>query len=275
MILFKGVPLAAFSKRRPVFFEGGPGWKLENGAVVLKDGNPVYVQADGSEATIDIGTIGRLNGEAKALRLRAETAETKVKDFEGLDAKAARDALELVGKIDQKKLVDIGKIDEVRQQISTGFQTQLDATNAMVSDLKMRNANMTLAHAFGSSKFVTDKLAIPVDIVQATFGKHFTVGDDGKIGIKDGAGNVVYSKAKLGEAADFDEGLSIIVDGYANKDAILKGANQSGSGNRGGGGNNLPGVKSMTRTQWAGLGPADQAAYAREVGAGKATLTDA
>ena len=61
----------------------------DKGNVVLQDGKPVYVKDDGSEVAFDaagtVSTIARLNGEAKGNRERAESAEGKLKAFDGID----------------------------------------------------------------------------------------------------------------------------------------------------------------------------------------------
>lgn len=71
----------------------------ENGNVVVQDGKPVYVYDDGKEVAFDAlqatQKIAQLNSEAKAHREAKEAVETKLKAFDGLDAQAARTALEV------------------------------------------------------------------------------------------------------------------------------------------------------------------------------------
>ena len=53
-------------------------WKLdESGAIVMKDGNPVYVDSQGQEKTVSTDTITRLNNEAKQHRVAKEEAFVK------------------------------------------------------------------------------------------------------------------------------------------------------------------------------------------------------
>lgn len=75
----------------------------ENNNVVVKDGMPVYVHADGKEIPFDANKatvkIAELNGEAKQYREAKEAVEAKLKAFEGIDdPKAAIKALETVKK---------------------------------------------------------------------------------------------------------------------------------------------------------------------------------
>ena len=59
--------------------------KMDGDHAVLVDGKPVYIADNGTETPIDVpgtvATISRLNAEAKASRIRAETAETVAENF--------------------------------------------------------------------------------------------------------------------------------------------------------------------------------------------------
>ena len=66
-------------------------------------------------------------------------------------------------------------------------------------------------------------------MVQSVFGKHLKI-EDGNVVAYDAHGNKLYSKARPGEAADFDEALEILVDQYPYRDQILKGSGHSGGG---------------------------------------------
>jgi len=59
-----------------------------------------------------------------------------------------------------------------------------------------------------------------------------------------------------GEAAGFDEALSILVEHYPYKDQILKGTGASGGGSGGGNGNTNP--NTLTRAQFESLSPEEQ-----------------
>lgn len=217
----------------------------ENGHVVVSDGKPVYVHADGKEVAFDapgtVATITRLNGEAKNHRERAEKAEGQLKAFEGIeDPEAARKALETVKNIDDKKLVDAGKVEEIKAAAQKAAKEQLEAmskTHALeLQKLKEQNENLQttlnnelIGGSFTRSKFISEKSAIPADLVQAAFGKHFKI-EEGKVVGYDSAGNKIFSRSRPGEVADFEEALELIVDQYPNKDQILKGDVKGGSG---------------------------------------------
>ena len=51
---------------------------------------------------------------------------------------------------------------------------------------------------------IAEKLAIPPDMVEARFGKAFTI-EEGRIVAKDANGNKLYSASNPGELAGFDQ----------------------------------------------------------------------
>lgn len=216
------------------------------GNIVVQEVNghklPVFVHADGKEAPLDgdstVATISRLNGEAKDNRIRAEAAEKTVKTFEGIaDPAAAIKALEIVANLDSKKLIDAGEVDKVKAEISKAFQEKLDASDAKAATLEQQLYGEKIGGSFARSKLIAEKLAVPVDMVQATFGKAFKI-EDGKVVAYDAHGQKIFSRARPGEIADFDEALETLVDQYPNKEHILKasGAHGGGAGGSGGGG---------------------------------------
>lgn len=238
-----------------------------NNNVVVQDGKPVYVKDDGSEVMFDVAgttaTISRLNAEAKTNRERAESAETKLKGFDGIDdAEAARKALGIVSNIDAKKLIDAGEVEKVKGEISKAYQTQIDEYKGKTQTLEQQLYAEKVGGAFSRSKYIAEKLAVPVDLVEARFGRAFSI-EDGRIVAKDSNGAKLYSSSNPGELASFDEALGILVQQYPNRDQILKGSGASGSGatqSQAG----TSGAKSLTRAQFDALGASAKSAAIRE-----------
>lgn len=237
----------------------------DQGHVVLQDGKPVYVHDDGKEVAFDapgtVATITRLNTEAKTHREGKEAAEKALKAFDGIeDGAAAKKALELVAKLDQKKLVDAGEIDTVRTEISKAFQGQLDEVSAKAAGFEKQLYEEKIGGSFSRSKYIDEKLAIPADLVQARFGTAFKI-EDGKTVAYDQHGNKIYSRARPGEVADFDEAMETLVEQYPHRDHILKGTGANGSGAPNNGGNGGNGKKSISRTQFDALDPVGKHAH--------------
>lgn len=202
----------------------------------IQDGKPVYIEDDGKEVAFDAvgtrNTITRLNAEAKSHRERAENAEKIAKAFEGIeDAGAARKALETVANLDAKKLVDAGEIEKVKGEISKAYQTQLDEANGKATTFEQQLYAEMIGGNFARSKFIADKLAVPADMVQATFGRNLKI-EEGKVVAYDGQGQKIFSRARPGELADFDEALETLVSQYPHRDHILKSSGANGGGAR-------------------------------------------
>lgn len=211
----------------------------------VRDGKPLYVDDAGSEVAFDapatVGTINRITDESRRYKDRAQTAEDRLKAFDGIeDPSKAREALNTVKNLDDKKLVDAGQVETIKAEaikaVEERYKPIVEERDRLQGDLY----NEKIGGAFSRSPLIVGdkaKFAIPADLVQARFGQHFKI-EEGKTVATDAAGNKIYSKARPGEYADFDEALEIIVEAYPHKDTILKGSGQSGSGaqgNQGGG----------------------------------------
>lgn len=247
-------------------------------AVLDGAGLPIYVHNDGKEVGFDapatVNKITALNGEAKAHREAKEAAEAKLKPFEGIeDADAARKALETVSNLDAGQLVTAGKVEEIKAAAKKAAEEQVTAaakaSETRIAEITKERDGLQsslyeekIGGAFSRSKFIADKIAVPPDMVQGTFGKAFKV-EDGKTVAYDHTGNKIYSRARPGELADFDEALETLVEQYPNRDSILKGTMGSGGGAGGGGGGDT-GAKTIKRDAFFKLAPADQAAKAKE-----------
>lgn len=274
--------LATTAFTRFAAFEGDNVPKLD-GVAPVREGKLVFKLADGKEELVDPSElftsrsrITALNNEAMGHRTAKDAATAKLKDFDGIDPVKAREAFETLSKIDQKKLIDAGKLDEVRAEIGKSFQGQLAERDTKLATLIGQLQQRILGDAFRDSPFLKDKLAIPVDIAQATFKDLFTVAEDGGITAKDRQGNPVYSRdpAKSGQPAGFEEAIQIIVDGYVNKASILKGNNNSGSGNGGNGGNKPGNGNTMTRAAYEALPSNERGALASKLAKRELTLVD-
>jgi soluble cytochrome b562 len=239
----------------------------------IQDGKPLYEADDGKPVAFDAphaaATIKRLNGENKAVREAKEAAEAKLSGFAGIDdPEHARKALETLRNLDDKKLIDAGEVEKVKREAKEAFDRQFEAqykpVEAERNALKSQLHNERLGTAFGRSKYIADKLAVPVDIVQARFGAHFGVGDDGRIVAKGPDGNPIYSRAKPGEVADFDEALEHLVEAYPYRDSIMKGSGASGGG--AGGLRSADGRRTITRAQFDTMSPAEKSTVARDKG---------
>ena len=175
----------------------------ENGHVVVQDGKPVYVHDDGKEVAFDapqtVATITRLNGEAKTHREAKEQLEAKLKGFEGIeDPVAAKKALETLKNFDDKKLVDAGEVEKIKLEaikaVEEKYAPIVQERDAFQSQLH----NELIGGGFARSKFIPDNIAVPVDMIQATFGKNFQI-ENGKVVAVGADGQKIYSRTRPDE----------------------------------------------------------------------------
>lgn len=241
---------------------------------------PIFIHGDGREAAFDaentISTISRLNGEAKSHREAKEAAELKLKGFEGIeDGEAARKALELAKNIKDGDLIAAGKVQEIKDAAAKSAQEAVANATRQAEEkqrqLTEQNEKLTsdlnnhiIGGAFAGSKFISEKLIIPGDIAQKVFGDRFKV-EGGKLVPMGADGNPIFSATNHGNHADFEEALSVMVNQYANKDAILKGSGASGGGASGGQGGGAGG-KTMSRAQFDAATPAAKMEFAKAGG---------
>jgi hypothetical protein len=242
----------------------------DQGQVVVQDGKPVYVHDDGKEipfdATAAMSKIGDLNKEAKGHRERADAAETKLKTFDGIeDPTAAIKALSIVKNLDDKKLVDAGEVERVKSEAIKAVEEKYSPTVKRVEELEGQLYGEKIGGSFSRSKFITEKLAIPVDIAQSFFGKNFKI-EEGKIVATDASGNKIFSRTRPGEIADFDEALEHLVESYPNRNHILKSSGASGGGAKGAGDGSKGGAKTKSRSEFDAMSQNDRMTFSREGG---------
>lgn len=203
-----------------------------DGHVVVQDGKPVYVGDDGKDIAFDapatVATIDRITTESKGFKTRAQTAETKLELFGDMDPKAAKDALAKVANWGDKELIEAGKVEEIKAAVIKAKDEEYKPIVAENTALKGQLHGEKIGGSFARSKFIADKIAVPADIIESRFGKNFKI-EEGKVVAYGHDGNKLFSKSRPGEAADFEEALELLVDGYAHKDQILKGTQHSGT----------------------------------------------
>lgn len=260
-------------------YEGPDGKKY---AVLDDKGNPVYVKDDGSEVGIDVpatvGRIGALNKEAQTHRENFEALQGKFKAFEGIeDPEAARTALQTVGNLKQGELKTAAQVEEIRQAALKAAEQQVEQTARQSAQrLKELEAerdqfrdhlyNEKVGGAFARSKFINEKVVTPPDMLQAMFGKNFKV-EDGNLVPYGHDGSKLFSQRNPGQLADFDEGIELLINGYAHKNNVLKGTGSSGSGASHGAaspnGGSQGGKPTIARSAWDKLDPAAKGTTAR------------
>lgn len=254
-------------------YNNNPGWKKdEQGNIVLKDGNPVYINAAGQEQTVNGSTIADRNREAQQYRERAEAAEATLKKYDGLDAEIARKAVETVSKLDAKKLIDAGQVDELKNQMKAEFTAQLTEKDNLLKERENKINNLLISDVFKSSEFLNTGIAVPRDFIEAAYRNNFKIEGDKVIAV-DKEGKPLASKLNLGEYASPDEALRMFVEARPDKDSIIKADVGAGSGNNGAGGARGQG-NIIKRAEFDKMAPAQKGEIASKARTGEVKIVD-
>jgi len=247
----------------------------EDGYAEVKDGKPVYISTDGNEHTFDAPAMresfDKLNGKLVAAEKERDDVRKNLERFGDVDPEKANEAIKTLKNLEDKKLVDAGEVDRIKQEVAQQYQKQLDETKSETQKLQQQYASEKISSAFGASKFVQDRLAIPPDMAQAAFGRHFEF-NEGRITPKDANGNLIYSESNPGDVATFDEALERVVSQYPHRDKILRGTGNRGSGSEGVDGDT--GARIVSRKHFESLSAGKQQEMARAASEGKVQIQE-
>lgn len=270
--------LAATALSIAVAFENKPTWKMDGDKLALDgEGNPILIAGDGTETSVKVDTVPRLNADMKQLRTAKEAAEAEAKKFLGPDGKpidptTALKAIETVANIDAKKLIDAGEVEKVREQIKAEYDTQLSERDKALSERDNQINTMRIDSVFAGSEFINERVAMPRDFFEAAMRNNFKV-EDGKVVAYDKAGNRIMSKKDIGSFAEPNEALELLVEQHPQRDTILKAVDAGGTGNDGKGGNR-GGARRIARADFDALPAPKQAELAGAMGKGEVQIVD-
>jgi hypothetical protein len=260
-----------------------------SGKAEVQDGKPVYVRDDGSEVAFDapatVATIKRISDERDAARTEATNAKEALDPFKGLDAKAAREAVDKLKLVDQGKLLAADKVEELKKQVAADItagweqklkdsQTALEAKETALAAEKARVHKLVLGAQFARDPHFESpdggktppKTFLSPDIGLEFFGKYFEPSDkpgpDGEpVFIPKLNGRELYSPAKPGNVASFSEAVAILIAERPDKGRFMRDQSGSGAGANGGAAAN----GHHTDKSMEGLSPEDR--LARSFGA--------
>lgn len=270
----RGMLLACTALPLVAAFENdGPGWKMDGDKIdVDANGDPIWIDINGKETSIQHDTLSRTRLEAKQHREAKETAEAALAKYKDIDPDTARKAIETVANIDAKKLIDAGEVEKVKEDIKRQFEQQLGEKDTALTSAQQRIDSMLIDGVFKGNDFIAERVAMPRDFFEAAMRSNFKV-EEGKVVAYDKNGNRLMSKKVPGDYADTNEALELLVEMHPQKDTILKAPEGGGTGNGGGGGNRGTGRR-MTRNDFEKLPAHQQAEAAASMGNGELTITD-
>jgi hypothetical protein len=224
---------------------------------VLKDGMPVCVHEDGKEFVHDIDAsvrkIENLTQEKIRVHQKKDELQSKLNEYADIDIESAREALEKVRNIKDKRLLDDQGVKALKTELKASFeesQKQLveshQAEIAKYKEGRQRDQgiifNLMVENEFAKSDYFAGekrKTIYPPNDAAKIFGDHFKVGiddDTGKPRVTAELDEVtIMSRENHGEPAGFHEAIGIIIDKHPYKETILRtkaGSGPDASGNR-------------------------------------------
>lgn len=193
-------------------------------------------------------------------RQRADELAKAMKVFDGLDAKAARDALTKVQNWDESQQKNAEKLEQEFQARMQPVAQERDTFKAKAEELEGKFKDFSISNAINGSKFLSEKVSKD-PVHQAYVREHFKSAfkvEDGKIVAYDGNGQRIFDAN--GNAAGVDEALEKLVMAHPQGLSLLAGSNASGSGAKPTNGNNGGGKGTLRRSEFDKLSPVDRAA---------------
>lgn len=199
--------------------------------------------------------------------LNPEDITAKLKSFGDLDPEEARNAISTVanlGQLDKERNIEIEKVKEgfdasykVKiRDIDTAHSKKVEALEQDLGRKDTAIRILLIKGAFDSSVFIKDQTVLPPEIAYAQFGKHFEIEEEaGKLTViaRDDKGDQILSLANPGKYALPEEAIELIINGYAQKDSIIR----TTAGGSGAAGNTSAGsVKKEQLKALAGMKPA-------------------
>lgn len=258
----------------------------EKGAVVLKDGMPVWIdEKDGKEVAFNVpqmvADLSRGSAETAELRKEIETMAGKLKAFDGLDPEKARTGLDMAEKVAAGKLIELGKVDELKAQVGKAYEDKLASLQTALEKAKADNAAslqakdekihaMLVRQVFDASPFLKEKTLLPPDIAFERWSRNFRVIEENGDPVLEGMlnGQSILSEERPGQRATPEECLQMIINTHPQKQTFMRPL-PGGSGTQPKSGA-VPAGKAMSRASFDQMPPAEKVKFMTNGG----TLTD-
>ena len=248
------------------------------GIKMTDDGKPVVKDSEGKETGLDaihLATkLPQVNAESRDRRIKIQELEGKLEKFAAItDPEKALAALDTVGKLDAQKLVDAGKIDEVKTallrdadekltSVKTGYETKLQELTKKTQEKDKTIFGLMVSSQFKGSK-ILESTVLPPEVAESYWGRNFR-GEEGKVVgyLND---RPIHSPERPGEYASFEEALAVMIDAEPNKKQFLKSTAGTGSGANDG---TAPGSskKSVPRQTFESWSPKERMTYVKDGG---------
>jgi len=218
-----------------------------DGHVIVKDGSPLYIKEDdGTEIAFDANKAfnkhHQLNEENKEWRLKYEDVAKKAEMFKGVDLDEIKKNAEIAKQFKENEMVKNDEVEKLKAEIVAAsekrlneteqqYQARLDKAIKEAEQFKQLYHKTEIGNKFANSAYITEKLDVPPDWVEAKYGKYFQLDHEtGKIKAIGEDGRPMLSEKQVGSEATFEEAIELLVKNDPHKDRLLKATIVPGGG---------------------------------------------
>lgn len=240
----------------------------DNGNVKIQENEngvkcPVFIDEKGKEFPADVqgmhDKIFDLNKKSKTRREELDNLKQKFSVFDEIEEieewyKEATEAIEKVKNFNDKDWLKVDKVDSMKRQMKEGFDADIESVKKSYDTmLKDRDEKiikkdkqirkLLVSKSFASSPLFSGenpKTLLSADLAEARFSNQIKVEEDEKTGELHircyySNGDLIISRSgdRIGEPANFDEGLEEIWDNYPGKNRFTP-SGTPGGGSKGG-----------------------------------------
>lgn len=230
-------------------------WKMNGQQIEVKDGNPVWIGEDGKESPHDAGAVLKrlteVTGESIGRKTKIRELETKLEPFAGIEdpdkfLDDAKKAIATVKNLDDKQLVDAGKVAEIKRDLETKleesqktFAAELKKRDDLIASKTQAIESREIKGVFDRSSFITEKTILTPTFAFDHFKRNFKVSEDENglsvIAVRNDGKEIFSSDPKrAGKYASPEEAIEILISEHPDKEKLLRGGNP-GSGTQPGG----------------------------------------
>ena len=160
-------------------------WKKdeEGNLAVDESGFPVRVDSEGKESPVNhegIDYLQKTVSESMNRKKRVQELEKQIQQFEGIeDPEKAREALNTVQNLEDKKLIDAGKAEEMKKQIQDQYEKKISEKDQelsrLSSQLRKHTVNSGLTKALAENSITDPDVQ---DLVVSKFSNQVEIQED-------------------------------------------------------------------------------------------------
>lgn len=217
---------------------------------------PILVREGQEDAPLDFAYLishnKRLSDERDAAIKQSDSLKSKLEgfsEFEAYDFDQIKRALDTHTQFEHGELLQAGKLDELKTKIRQSFEdnearlkstheSQLQEKAEALKSATAKFESLLMQNAFNSTNALEGTIFERVpDTARKNYSDRFRVQDDRVVGL-DESGEVIISRSRPGEPAEFDEALTQIISSDPNHENYRLSTGASGIGAQSG--NGLP-----------------------------------